>query len=81
MAFSQLRLAPLHSFTANFLSNIRAAGYMLLGSRKAFYWVKPTIGQFFAFALTALGSNLLFAWLSAADTSAFNEQGLVSYLV
>ncbi|OBX79898.1 peptidase C13 family protein [Moraxella atlantae] len=81
VAFSQLRLAPLHSFTANFLSNIRAAGYMLLGSRKAFYWVKPTIGQFFAFALTALGSNLLFAWLSAADTSAFNEQGLVSYLV
>lgn len=54
---------------------------MLIGSKKAFYWVKPTIWQFLLFASIGLASNLLFAWLSADEGSAFNVQGLISYLI
>lgn len=58
-----------------------ATFYMMLGSKKAFYWVKPTIWQFLLFASIGLASNLLFAWLSADDGSIFNVQGLISYLI
>lgn len=54
---------------------------MLVGSTRAFSWVKPTFMQFAAFALLALGSNVLFSWLAAEQGSVFNEQGLVSYLI
>lgn len=54
---------------------------MLVGSTRAFSWVKPTFIQFAVFALLALGSNVLFSWLAADSSSIFNEQGLVSYLI
>src|SRR5699024_8410110 len=54
---------------------------MLVGSTRAFSWVKPTFIQFAVFAILALGSNVLFSWLAAANGSVFNEQGLVSYLI
>lgn len=62
-------------------ANIRATCYMLVGSQKAFYWVKPTVGQFIMFGLTALLSNFLFSWLAAEEATHFNQQGLISYLV
>lgn len=55
--------------------------YMLVGSKKAFYWVKPTVWQFLLFACTALASNFLFSWISADEGSNFNVQGLISYLI
>lgn len=54
---------------------------MLIGSSKAFYWVKPTVGQFLLFAATALISNFLFSWLAADEATHFNQQGLISYIV
>lgn len=54
---------------------------MLIGSNKAFYWVKPTMLQFLLFACTALASNFLFSWLAADESTHFNQQGLISYLV
>lgn len=54
---------------------------MLIGSKKAFYWVKPTIWQLLLFACTALASNFLFSWLAADESTHFNVQGLISYLV
>ncbi len=54
---------------------------MLIGSGKAFYWVKPTTGQFFLFTITALLSNFLFSWLAADEATHFNQQGLISYIV
>lgn len=54
---------------------------MLIGSVKAFEWVKPTFGQFVLFCTLALGANILFAWLVADSGSSFNEQGLISYLI
>lgn len=56
-SLSHLDLKPLQSFSHNMFANIRAAGYMLIGSVKAFYWVKPTLGQFLLFSVTALASN------------------------
>lgn len=79
--FSQLDLRPLQYFSQNLLANLRAMAYMLIGSKKAFYWVKPTIWQFGFFALTALASNLLFSWLASDESTHFNQQGLISYLV
>lgn len=55
--------------------------YMLIGSKKAFYWVKPTVWQFLLFASVALASNFLFSWVSSDEGSLFNVQGLISYLV
>lgn len=55
--------------------------YMLIGSKKAFYWVKPTVWQFLLFACTALASNFLFSKVSADEGSQFNAQGLISYLI
>lgn len=80
-ALSSLRLVPLQRFSLNFFANLIATLYMLIGSKKAFYWVKPTIWQFLLFASIGLASNLLFAWLSADDGSRFNVQGLISYLI
>lgn len=80
-SLSSLDLEPLHSFSKNAAANIRATGYMLMGSGKAFYWVKPTVGQFMLFGVTALLSNFMFYWLIADEATHFNQQGLISYLV
>lgn len=54
---------------------------MLMGSARAFAFVKPSVGQFLTFGGLALASNFLFAWLIAEEASHFNQQGLISYLV
>lgn len=54
---------------------------MLIGSVRAFLWVKPSFAQFMCFLTTALLANVLFSWLSADVGSTFNTQGLISYLV
>lgn len=81
MSLSSLKTQSLPRFSLNFAANVVAAIWMLLGSVKAFDWVKPTFSQFVLFALLALGANILFAWLVADLGSTFNEQGLISYLV
>ena len=81
MPLSSLKTISLQRFSLNFAANIIAALWMLVGSTRAFSWVKPTFIQFATFALLALSSNVLFAWLAAVDGSVFNEQGLVSYLI
>ena len=80
-SLTDLDLTPLKRFSHNVIANIRATGHMLIGSKRAFYWVKPTVWQFLLFGLTALASNLLFSWLVAEDATHFNPQGLISYLV
>nr|WP_315043178.1 C13 family peptidase [uncultured Moraxella sp.] len=80
-SLSQLDLKPLQHFSQNLLANLRATGYMLMGSTKAIYWVKPTVWQFLFFGTTALFSNLLFSWLASDESTHFNQQGLISYLV
>lgn len=81
MSFSSPKTISLQRFSLNFAANIIAAFWMLIGSTRAFSWVKPTFVQFALFALLALGSNVLFSWLAAESGSVFNEQGLVSYLI
>lgn len=81
MSLSSLKTISLQRFSLNFAANIIAAFWMLIGSTRAFSWVKPTFIQFAVFALLALGSNVLFSWLAADYGSVFNEQGLVSYLI
>ncbi len=81
MSLSSLKTISLQRFSLNFAANIIAAFWMLIGSTRAFSWVKPTFIQFALFALLALGSNVLFSWLAAESGSVFNEQGLVSYLI
>lgn len=54
---------------------------MLIGSVRAFLWVKPSFGQFCCFLVLALLANVLFGWLISDMGSEFNEQGLISYLV
>ena len=81
MSFASLKTISLQRFSLNFAANIIATLWMLVGSTRAFSWVKPTFMQFALFALLALGSNVLFSWLAAQSGSVFNEQGLVSYLI
>ncbi|MBP2280147.1 hypothetical protein H4W00_000960 [Psychrobacter sp. PL19] len=81
MSLSSHKTISLQRFSLNFAANIIAALWMLIGSTRAFSWVKPTFIQFALFALLALGSNVLFSWLAAENGSVFNEQGLVSYLI
>ena len=81
MSLASLKTVSLQRFSLNFAANIIATLWMLVGSTRAFSWVKPTFVQFAVFALLALGSNVLFSWLAAPDGSIFNEQGLVSYLI
>lgn len=81
MSLASLKTISLQRFSLNFAANIIATLWMLIGSTRAFSWVKPTFIQFAVFALLALGSNVLFSWLAAASGSVFNEQGLVSYLI
>ncbi len=81
MSLSSLKTVSLQRFSLNFAANIIATLWMLVGSMRAFSWVKPTFIQFAVFAILALGSNVLFSWLSADSGSVFNEQGLVSYLI
>jgi len=81
LSLSSLKTVSLQRFSLNFAANIIAAIWMLIGSTRAFSWVKPTFVQFACFALIALGSNVLFSWLAAESGSVFNEQGLVSYLI
>lgn len=80
-SLSQLDLTPLQNFSQNLFANLKATGWMLIGSKKAFYWVKPTVWQFLFYGATALASNLLFSWLASDDGTHFNQQGLISYLV
>ncbi len=80
-SLSTLNFAPLQRFSANLWANFISTLLMLIGSKKAFYWVKPTLIQFFVFAVLALLSNVLFSWLSAEETSHINIQGMISYLV
>lgn len=80
-SLSNLDLKPLQGVSKNFFANLRATGYMLMGSTKAFYWVKPTVGQFVLFVITALASNFLFSWLASEEATHFNQQGLISYSV
>lgn len=54
---------------------------MLIGSVRAFEWVKPSFNQFLLFCSLALSSNILFSWLVADTNNHFNEQGLISYLI
>ena len=81
MSLASLKTVSLQRFSLNFAANIIATLWMLVGSTRAFSWVKPTFVQFAVFAILALGSNVLFSWLAAANGSVFNEQGLVSYLI
>ena len=81
MSLASLKTVSLQRFSLNFAANIIATLWMLVGSTRAFSWVKPTFIQFVVFAILALGSNVLFSWLAAANGSVFNEQGLVSYLI
>ncbi len=81
MSLASLKTISLQRFSLNFAANIIATLWMLVGSTRAFSWVKPTFIQFAVFAILALGSNVLFSWLAAANGSVFNEQGLVSYLI
>lgn len=81
MSLSSFKVISLQRFSLNFAANIIAALWMLVGSIRAFAWVKPTALQFLFFALTALGANVLFAWSAAEQGSVFNQQGLISYLV
>ena len=81
MSLASLKTVSLQRFSLNFAANIIATLWMLVGSTRAFSWVKPTFIQFAVFAILALGSNVLFSWLAAANGSVFNEQGLVSYLI
>ncbi len=81
MSLASLKTISLQRFSLNFAANIIAALWMLVGSTRAFSWVKPTFIQFALFASLALGSNVLFSWLAAENGSVFNEQGLVSYLI
>lgn len=78
---SNLKLAPVQSFSKKIFGNILATLCMLMGSSRAFAYVKPSMGQFFTFGSVALSSNFLFAWLMAEEASYFNQQGLISYLV
>lgn len=80
-SLSNIRLAPLHNFSNNLFANIQATAYMLIGSIKAFNWVKPSMSQFLFFGCTALASNFLFSWLASDESTHFNPQGLISYLV
>jgi len=81
LSLASLKTVSLQRFSLNFAANIIATLWMLVGSTRAFSWVKPTFIQFALFALLALGSNVLFSWLAAESGSIFNEQGLVSYLI
>lgn len=81
MSLASLKTVSLQRFSLNFAANIIATLWMLVGSTRAFSWVKPTFIQFAVFALLALGSNVLFSFLAAEHGSIFNEQGLVSYLI
>ncbi|MCD1280357.1 peptidase C13 family protein [Psychrobacter sp. CCUG 69069] len=81
MSLASLKTVSLQRFSLNFAANIIATLWMLVGSTRAFSWVKPTFIQFAVFALLALGSNVLFSWLAAENGSVFNEQGLISYLI
>lgn len=81
MSLASLKTVSLQRFSLNCAANIIATLWMLVGSTRAFSWVKPTFIQFAVFAILALGSNVLFSWLAAANGSVFNEQGLVSYLI
>ncbi|WP_367106320.1 C13 family peptidase [uncultured Psychrobacter sp.] len=81
MSLSSPKTISLQRFSLNFAANIIATLWMLVGSTRAFSWVKPTFFQFALFATLALGSNVLFSWLVATSGSVFNEQGLVSYLI
>ena len=81
MPLSSLKIQFLPRFSLNFAANIMASLWMLVGSIKAFDWVKPTFTQFLLFCILALSVNVLFAWLVADANSVFNEQGLISYLV
>lgn len=78
---TSLVLSPIGRFSQNTLANLRAVMHMLLGSTKAFLWIRPTIKQFLFFASLALAANVLFGWLVADTGSLFNKQGLVSYLI
>lgn len=80
-SLSHLDLTPLQNFSQNLLANLRATGFMLIGSTQAFYWVKPTVWQFLFYGSTALTSNLLFSWLASDESTHFNQQGLISYFV
>lgn len=81
MSLTSLKTVSLQRFSLNFAANIIATLWMLVGSTRAFSWVKPTFIQFAVFAILALSSNVLFSWLAAESGSLFNEQGLVSYLI
>jgi len=81
LSLASLKTVSLQRFSLNFAANIIATLWMLVGSTRAFSWVKPTFIQFAVFALLALGSNVLFSWLAAENGSIFNDQGLVSYLI
>ena len=57
MSLASLKTVSLQRFSLNFAANIIATLWMLVGSTRAFSWVKPTFVQFAVFALLALGSN------------------------
>ncbi|MFW2178383.1 MULTISPECIES: C13 family peptidase [unclassified Moraxella] len=80
-SLSNLDLRPLQRFWQNVFANLRATAFMLIGSKRAFYWVKPSVWQFLLFAITALASNFLFSWMASDESTYFNQQGLISYLV
>lgn len=81
MSLSSLKIQSLPRFSLNFAANIMASLLMLIGSVRAFEWVKPSFNQFLLFCSLALSSNILFSWLVADTNNHFNEQGLISYLI
>lgn len=81
MSFTSIKINLLQRFSLNFSANIISAVWMLLGSVKAFEWVKPTVLQFVAFLVVALSANVLFAYLVSDFSSSLNIQGLIDYLI
>lgn len=81
MSLSSLKIQSLPRFSLNFAANIMASLLMLIGSIRAFEWVKPSFSQFLLFCGLALSSNILFSWLVADTGSHFNKQGLIGYLI
>lgn len=72
-------LKPSINFWHDLKSNLRAALWLFLGSRKSLQIVRPSITQLIFWGILGGGANTLFSWLSTGTNGIFNQQGLVSY--
>lgn len=63
------------------MHNLRASLHMLAGSRTAFNWVRPAASQFFILMLLGTLGNILFGYIASGESSLFNSQGIINYLI